>query len=448
MRAPLTALDSALYLRDGDGLLPFLNLRGHVNETQRELVPAVVLGLGINGLGTVRSLARRGIPVIAITSGTREPSEHTRYAERVILPSMQDPASLVACLLRVAERFDGKSVVFPSGDETLAAISDNRDALSARYHLPCARRDVIRTILDKGHFYRFAQSHGIPIAPTYFPATVSEGEDLARSVRLPCVIKPAIATAEWRRRGLKVIPVSAPDEFKAMVRLAFEVTDDVIVQEVTPGPDSALHFSLTYLDSGSTPLAMFTGRKLRQYVPRFGISSMAESRWVPEVAQITERILGLLGYTGYASVEMKLHPDTGEYLTTEVTGRTWYPHALSEYCGVNLPYIAYCDLTGRRATPAPQTFPDGVKWIDEVGDFKSALSYWREGELSLGEWARSYRGRRRWALAARDDPKPFLMLCGRLAVRAILAPALAVARPVRRLFRSLRAREISRKSPG
>jgi hypothetical protein len=41
---------------------------------------------------------------------------------------------------------------------------------------------------------------------------------------------------------------------------------------------------------------------------------------------------------------------TGEYLMTEVTGRTWYPHALSERCGINLPWIAYSDLVlGTRA---------------------------------------------------------------------------------------------------
>ena len=151
---------------------------------------------------------------------------------------------------------------------------------------------------------------------------------------------------------------------------------------------------------------------------------MAESVWEPEVARLSEDVLAALGYHGYGSVEYKRDPRTQRFVMTEVTARTWYPHALSEHCGINLPHIAYCDLLG---LPLPKTntaFEQGVKWIDEVGDFKSGLQYWREGELTLSDWLRSYRGKKRWAICAQDDVIPALVLL----LRTLWASAKSVAR--------------------
>src|SRR5262249_43329764 len=52
----------------------------------KALAPAVVLGLGQNGLATVRALARMGVPVIGIDSDLEQPGAHTRYARKVHCP--------------------------------------------------------------------------------------------------------------------------------------------------------------------------------------------------------------------------------------------------------------------------------------------------------------------------------------------------------------------------
>lgn len=381
------------------------------------MVPAVVIGLGVNGLGTVRALGRRGVPAIAITNGSGEPAEHTRFARKIALPAISDPAALIECLVSLGKTLEAKSIVFPSGDLSLGYVSEHRAALEPFYHLPMPSHDVVDLILSKTRFYHFAQDHGLPIARTFFPTGPEDAEQIGREIAYPCLIKPSIATHEWRIRGLKILQCNDASELNANYRMAWEIHRDLIVQEVTPGPDSALSFSLTYLDRGGIPLAMFTGRKVRQYVPHFGISSLAESLWDPEIADQTERTLAALDYSGYGSVEFKRHALTGEYLMTEVTGRTWYPHALSERCGINLPWIAYSDLVLGARAPVPESYPDRVKWIDEVGDFRSALWYWRRGELSLAEWRKSYAGKRYWALTAGDDIGPIVALAWQFVVR-------------------------------
>jgi predicted ATP-grasp superfamily ATP-dependent carboligase len=395
------------------------------------VTPAVVIGLGINGLGTVRSLGRAGIPVYGLTGGKGDPGEYSRYCEKVVCRDMSSPDAMVESLVALGRRLPDKSVLFPSGDLSLEIVSEHRDELAPFFHFPFPSRDTVRLVLHKGRFVRFAVEHKLPMARTFFPDSIEALREVARTIHYPCLLKPSVAGAEWRHQGLKLLAANTPAELEAVFQRAVVIERDLIIQEVTPGPDSSLQFSLTYLNGEGRPLAMFTGRKLRQYVPRFGISSMAVSLWSPDIDRLTRDTLAALRYTGYGSVEFKRHAETGEFLMTEVTARTWYPHALSERCGINLPAIAYHDLLGLEPYPVPTGFPDGAKWIDEVNDFKSGLYYWRQGELTLGGWLASYRGRRFWARATADDPKPFLMLLVRLATQG----AKAILRPLVRPFR-------------
>lgn len=402
-------------------------------NTSRSKPPAVVVGLNINGLATVRALGRRGVPVTALAVGDGSPPESTRYCRKVVCPQMaSSEEALVNCLLEVGRRMEQKAVLFVSGDLYLKTVSDHRAALADYYHFTCADQQTVNLLLHKVEFYRFAQEHGFPIARTYFPESMEDVRQISREIRYPCLLKPSIATPEWRRHGLKLLAAAAPEQLVEQYAMASAIYDRFVIQEVTPGPDSALSFSLTYYGREGRPLAMFTGRKLRQYVPRFGISSLAQSWWDPRIASLTEAVLSAMNYRGYGSVEFKWDPERNEFQMTEVTGRTWYPHGLSERCGINLPYLAYRHLLGLPEEEAPRSFVNGMKWIDEWGDLRSAYQYWREGELTLREWMASYRGRRTYATLSVDDPVPGLRLVWQMAWAAAKKVVRGLLRLVRR----------------
>lgn len=372
--------------------------------------PAVVIGLGVNGLGTLRALAAAGIPSYAITAGGGEPAERCRHGEKIVCPAMHlHPDALIACLLALRERLDRPAVLFPSGDLSLQHISDAREQLGDAYLLPFPDKRLVDLILDKTRFYRFAVDAGVDIPTTLFPSNADELAERSHALRYPCVIKPAVAGIAWRRKGWKIILARTREELLHEYATAAVVEPALVVQEVIEGPDSALHFSLTFADAGSECVAMFTGRKLRQHVPRYGISSLAESRWYPAIDEMTRDILRRIGYTGYASIEFKQDARNGRYYVMEVTGRTWYPHALSELCGLNLPWLAWASLTGAPLPPLPVQ-REGVKWVDEVNDLRSAYHYFRSGELTLREWLRSYGGELHLAHYRRGDAGPFRAL--------------------------------------
>jgi predicted ATP-grasp superfamily ATP-dependent carboligase len=182
------------------------------------------------------------------------------------------------------------------------------------------------------------------------------------------------------------------------------------------GADSELFWSATYIDADGRPLALWTGRKLRQYPRRFGSSTLAESRWEPTIAQETVDILKAAGHRGLAFAEFKRDGRDGRFKLTEVTaGRTWFPHALVTRSGINLPLIMYRDMLGLDPEVQP-AYVQGIKWIHEERDLKTVLRYFiPEGELTVWSWLQSYRGKRVYALAAWDDPKPILITMRRVA---------------------------------
>jgi predicted ATP-grasp superfamily ATP-dependent carboligase len=388
--------------------------------------PAIVLGLGQNGLATVRALGRLGVPVIGLDSDLDQPGARTKYARKIQCPGFgSEGTALVECLVSLAGQLGRKAVLFPSGDINLTVVSEHRELLSEHFLLHLPPREVLRCILDKKAFYRFAQEHGLPIADTWFVDDPAHARGLAPTVRFPALIKPYQPNAAWRRAfDTRLFIANSPEELVSLYDRLYAVHPDLLVQEYIPGGDGDLCWGVTYLRRDGEVVAMWTGRKLRQYPRGFGTATLAESAWQPEVAAETLRALRALGHTGYGVVEFKRDARDGVLRITEVTGgRTWFPHGLVTRAGINLPYLWYCDLLD---LPLPRAqvenaFEEGLRWIHEERDLKTVWLYFlgRDG-FGVRDWLRSYRGRRTYAYAAWDDPGPIVAATGRV-VRAGVA---------------------------
>ncbi|MCE5336692.1 MAG: hypothetical protein LLG06_19100 [Desulfobacteraceae bacterium] len=384
-------------------------------KIDRNKPTAVVLGLGQNGLATIRALGRQGIPVIGIDRDYRHYTARTRYCKKIISPHYDEGEHLIDILVELGKQLPQKGLLFPSGDFPLHLMSEKRESLQDYFHFTFPGRDVVRLTLDKKRFYKFAQERNILIPQTFFPAGTEDCRHAAGEIRYPCIIKPFQPNLGWRRLfpGQKLFVAENPESLVRLYEKLVVVHDDLIIQELIPGDDSQLSFSLTYFDKSSRPLGMFTGHKVRQYPPAFGTSSLAESRWDPFIAEKTIKILQEMQYTGYGSVEFKWDPRSKEFKALEVTARTWFPHGISTACNLNLVFAAYCDQVGL-PVPKMNGFPDGVKWVHEERDLRSCLIRLRNRELTPVEWLGSYRGRRTYAIAAWDDPAPALYLVGNL----------------------------------
>ena len=177
-----------------------------------------------------------------------------------------------------------------------------------------------------------------------------------------------------------------------------------MVQELVPGGDDALFTVGSYLDRNGRPLGVFCGRKLRQTPPGIGTCRVGEAVWVQEVVEDALRLLAGFGYYGLSQVEFKRDARDGRYKLMEINARLWQWHGLATACGVDLPRIAYDDLTGAAPTEAVMD-GQGKRW---------AIT------LLPGERPLPQRPPYVDAVFALDDPKPGLVHVARV-VRSVIA---------------------------
>jgi predicted ATP-grasp superfamily ATP-dependent carboligase len=391
-----------------------------MNLPRYDRPPAIVLGLGQNGLGSVRALGRVGVPVIGVDDDLGQPGAQTRYCHKVRLEGFtKGGAALVDGLVEIGrelERMGQKGVLLPSGDLNVQLVSEEREKLEPYFHLSLPAKEVLRLFLDKKSFYKLAMERGFPLPRTWFTDGAHDIDAIAREIECPCLIKPFQPNATWRETfDTRLFLADSPEMLKQLYALIYPVHQDLIIQEYMPGDDSQVMWGVTYLDARHEPLAVWTGRKLRMYPRGFGTATLAESMHEPWIAENVVKILGAIEHRGYGVIEFKRDRRDGKLKITEATGgRTWFPHSLVTRSGINLPYIWYRDVLGLPVERQTR-FEEGIKWIHEERDLKTVQLYFLpEGRLTKRTWLESYRGRRTYAYAAWDDPRPFLTSVGRI----------------------------------
>ena len=371
---------------------------------------AIVIGLeSMQGLQTARILARHRIPVIAIAKDPKHNNCLTNVCKQIIIADT-DSDELIKTLEVLSSELDQKAVLFPCEDTSVLLVSRNREKLAADYYVTLPRSDVVEMMTDKISFYTYAQKHGFPIPATFFIYNRSDAEHAAKNLAFPCIMKPSIRTPEWERNTtLKVFRVSTAEELLALYDQYHLWSKSLIAQEWIEGSDANLYSCNCYFDARSEPAVTFVARKLRQWPPRTGQSSLGEECRDDVVLQETVRLFRSVGYRGLGYAELKRDERSGKYFIMETNiGRPTGRSAIAEAGGIELIYAMYCDSVG---WPFPANLEQqykGVKWIHLRRDFQSALYYWRQGELTLGEWWRSLRGKKAYALFSWSDPAPFL----------------------------------------
>ena len=391
---------------------------------------AVVLGLGLNGLGIIRSLAEAPFPLAihAFDSDLGQPGAYTRYATKHRSPALDSPA-LLDTLVAFGRRQAEPAVLFITQEKTAELVSANRDVLVPHFRLLLPPHDVLTRLMDKTSFHASASAAGFPVPRTVTVRTTDDLEQ-ARDMLLPCVLKPAQRDSAYERRFKKAYKVAS---FAELVRLTTDilpVTCPLIVQEWIEGDDSAIFFSLQFRSAAHATLAHFTGRKIRSWPPSVG--GTASCTAAPEadnaLRPLTDRYFAQAGAVGFVSMEYKRDARSGRYVMVEPTvGRSDYQEEVATLNGVNIPLVAYAHLTGleparmarRDEALALATLP--VIWRDPVADARSAGSG-GEARMPLGKLVDAY-----YRLA---DPGPALArLAAPLRRRAGVPPEPPNSRP-------------------
>ena len=383
-------------------------------------VGAVVVGGDYQGLGIVRSLGRRGVPVCVVDDelSIGRFSRFTAHAIRV--RELRDESRCVETLLDIGRRLRlERWVLYPTREETVVAIARRRDVLREFFRVPTPPLPVTRWAWDKRATQELAEGLGVPTARTW---TIGpEGSaDVPANARFPLVIKPAIKENFLYATGAKAWRADTRGELNDRVRQAAEIVGpgEVLVQELIPGDGRQRFAYCTFFKDGHS-IASLTVRRERQHPPQFGrASTLVESVEVPELEEPSVRFLREIGYYGLAELEYMFDEGDGCYKLLDVNARTWGYHSVGQRAGVDFPWLLFADQLGL-AEPAPCHGRPGVRWVRLATDLPTAVVEIARGHLRLRRYLASLRPIHVEAVFSREDPLPGLAEVGLLPYLAV-----------------------------
>jgi D-aspartate ligase len=383
-------------------------------------VGAVVIGGDYQGLGIIRSLGRRGIP-ICVVDDEHSIGRYSRYTTHAVKVSdLRDPDRTIKTLMAIGRRLGLEGwVLYPTREEAVAALSRNRALLSEMFRVPTADWSAVRWAWDKRNTYWLAASLGIPTPRTSYPMDAS---DLARvDFDPPFVIKPAVKedflyatkAKAWRadsHQGLRV----RFDQAAELVR-----PGEVMIQELIPGDGRSQFACCAFVKDGEM-VATMVARRRRQHPPEFGrASTFVETVDIPQLEELSARFFRAIGYSGLAELEYKRDPRSGEFKLLDFNARTWGYHTLGSAAGIDFPYLQFADQVG--AAVITRRARVGTRWVRLVTDVPTGIAEIRVGRLRPRAFLRSIASASTEAVFSPTDPLPTL-------AELALIPYLAIKR--------------------
>ena len=226
----------------------------------------------------------------------------------------------------------------------------------------------------------------------------------------PCIIKPPMRYPSWEANTkIKAYKVYDRNEFWNTYQMCASWVDVIMAQEWIEGTDVDLYSCNCYFNNNNEPLVSFVAKKLRQYPPVTGNTSLGIECRADEVRNITLDLFKRVDYHGLGYVELKRDIIADTYYIIEPNiGRPTGRSAIAEAGGVELLYTMYCDKMNFPLPEKREQKYTGVKWIHLRADLMSSFYYWKKGELTFKDWLSSMRGKKYYAVFSLRDPLPFI----------------------------------------
>ena len=402
-------------------------------------LPAVVLSTAFpNSLGVIRSLGRRGVPVVAVDRRLGM-AMYSRYVrQRIIipcdvlnripsgapfLPGDRLPADWLLEQLESLGLPVGSAII-PTTDVTLHFAASHHERLSERFSVGCPPWKEIEPLWDRQSSWRLARHLGIAVPESYNPGSIQELEDLVagldfkeRSWMLhldPWSSEPLSGSGNLSRPGGDAanLLLRCREHWRKRERVPE-------ILEIIPGTsESCIGVSMVIALDGS-PLVSYSTRRLEVY-PFY--ESRARDRFQPggnvfcetfhdqEAIDCAHRLVREAGFYGAATVEFRRRRTDNRLFLIKVDPHPVNTIALSSAIGQDQAIALYEMLTGvtqRR----PLKYPDGVAWL-WIRAYLHAILRWRL-RMPIHRQAASLIRRVPNIKASGDvslrDPKPFVV---------------------------------------
>lgn len=365
------------------------------------------------GLAITRTFGRLGIAVYVVAADTWAPPLFSKYCRgRFVWDFNRAPAEdSLAFLAAIGRKLGRRAILIPTADTTALYVAANADALREWFLFPQVPFDLAHSLCSKKKMYFLARSVGVATPNTFFPASRQDVLAFAEEARFPIMLK----AIEDRRAKNPAARKKVIVREKQQLLEHYEIMEDprhpnLVLQEYIPGGEDANWMFNGYFDQNSECLFGLAGKKIRQYRPSVGITSLGVCQPNATVVETTKAFMKAIKYRGILDIGYRYDARDGLYKVFDVNPRIGCTFRLFvSDNGMDVARALYLDLTGQPVV-AGHDLP-GRKWMAEDIDLATSFYYWRDGKLTLTEWLRSFQGLQESSFFAWDDLHPMLSIC-------------------------------------
>ncbi len=358
----------------------------------------------MGSMDLVRAIGLAGVRC-AVVARPGSPTLYSRFTETA-LPWADFSAStddLVDALMGFGETQAEPPVLYFETDAQLLLVSRHRRRLAQAFRFALADAQLVEDLVDKSRFLELAERLDLPVPATrrLRPSVEAAAPDL--DLRFPVIVKPHRRDKAWQEAG-KALRVDSQAELRALWPQLAAGRQDLLVQEMIPGPETGIESYHVYVDERGSIAGEFTGRKIRTYPTVYGHTTSLEITDEADVAALGRSLTDRLGLQGVAKFDFKRAPD-GRLHLLEVNPRFNLWHHPGAVAGVNLPGLIYGDLAG---LPRPAAMPRakaGIRWVHLLNDRLAA----RESGIPMSAWLPWALGCEAKVAVSWDDPMPLLL---------------------------------------
>jgi len=375
--------------------------------------PAIILAYGnhVTGIGLIRALGSEGLDVYLLDKQKYNLGKYSKYCnEFLMIPEDVKEDDFITFLKMIKkENHLKKPVLFPTNDYHVYILSKNKKRLEKNFHVAVSDWSITKKCYNKVLTYKLAKEIEIPIPRSFFLRDGISLKELDKEMEYPLIIKPGIMFKFYEQTGKKAFKVNNSKELKEKYDEACSVLDpkDLIIQEIIPGgPENLYSYGCLFLNGNE--ISYLIKKSRRQLPMDFGISTYLEKTDSPKVREMSKKILKKIDYNGMCEVEFKKDPRDGEFKFFEINPRPWKWHSLLMANGINMPYLWYRTLIGKKIKENYTDLKD-IKWIDTYPDLYISVSEILKGRLSFLEYIRSMKNSKTFSVFSKDDLMPFVM---------------------------------------
>lgn len=379
---------------------------------------AIVLSHGTGGLGAVRSLARRGVKVVAIAFVATDPVVHSRFPVRTIVVAGSDDEAKEQQVLEILDALpDHNSVLMATSDRLVTLISDNRDSLHKKYRFKLPSKEMLDSLNDKSKETELIERLGFGVPKTIVNLPLDPA-NLEQQMRFPIIFKPrSFSTQKIFTKKNEI--VRDHDELRDFYHRWKDAVPDLLAQEVLTGDDNLSWICSCTFDQNHQLLDCGIKQKLRAIPAHFGGSCYAVSRDNPEILELARKLGAQLNYVGHAGIEFRWDTTDQRFKYIELNPRIPANVEFDEACGLPTVWNSYKVSLGEEVISSGVKQMQGIYFVCLTDDISSLAadntSLFRILTIVIARFFNKTSGQYfRW-----DDPKPSLVVGGRYIRRMI-----------------------------